>query len=74
MPTEGKSGALNGLIVKAHIQESNSCPKSSLLAGKTEHNQVRNLCLLTQLFLKADVRGYTQDKWFVLELFNLLPS
>lgn len=74
MPTEGKSKAVNGLRVKAHVWENNSCPESSLLEGKAEHNQVRDLCLLTQLFLKRDTRGYKQDQWFVLELFNLLPS
>lgn len=74
MPTEGKSGAVNGLRVKAHVWEDNSCLESSLLEGKAEHNQVRDLCLLTQLFLRADTRGYKQDQWFALELFNLLPS
>lgn len=55
--TEGKSGAVNGLRVKAPAWEDNSCPECSLLEGKAEHNQVRDLCLLTQLFLKADIRG-----------------
>lgn len=29
---------------------------------------------LSQLFLKAGTKGYKWDQWFVLELFNLLPS
>lgn len=65
---------MNRLRVKAHVWEDNSCPESSLLEGKAERNQVRDLCFLTQLFLKADTRGYKKDQWFVLELFNLVPS